>query len=37
VGPGGGGRGGATRLSSALGTRMPAKAGGVQMRRAGTA
>ena len=37
VGPVGVGRGGATRLSSTLGTRTPAKAGGVQMRLAGTA
>ena len=32
VGPGVVGRGGATRLSSTLGARTPAKAGGVQMR-----
>ena len=37
AGPGGVGLGGATRLSSTLGTRTPAKAGGVQMRLAGTA
>gem|GEM_PF-5988019 len=37
VGPGGVGLGGATRLSSTLGTRTPAKRAGFRCGRAGTA